>query len=185
MDSARAGNAEAPGAGARSGFASAICSARCPASPAMVSPAMVSGSRPTTASRASPRRSRHAASQLVIDLEEISARLARRWTPEQLAVSFCDASISERETRVSREPRARLVAVLATAIPPAATLNVALHTLHLLPQGTATSASQEWEFNDLLETAANDAADALHRRALELDGAAHGYNADEWLGTIC
>ena len=39
---------------------------------------------------------------------------------------------------------------------------------------------------ELLDTAETNAADALHRchRALELDGHAHGYTADEWLPVI-
>ena len=41
--------------------------------------------------------------------------------------------------------------------------------------------------NQLRQTAATNATEALHRvnRTLELDGAAHGYRADEWLGAIC
>lgn len=122
------------------------------------------------------------------NLEESYRRLARPWTQEQLAACFHDAEHRGAEDDgAAREPQARPVAVLATAIPPAATLNVAIHTVHLLPRGNASSASQEQVVNELLQTAAKNAAEALHRanRTLELDGAAHGYGADEWLGAIC
>ena len=39
----------------------------------------------------------------------------------------------------------------------------------------------------LVDNAKQSAAAALHRchRALELDGAAHSYTAEEWLGVVC
>jgi len=124
----------------------------------------------------------------VTNLEESYRRLARPWTQEQLEACFRDAEHrGADDDGAAREPHTQPVAVLATAIPPAATLNVAIHTLHLLPRGNASSASQEQVVNELLQTAAKNAAEALHRanRTLELDGAAHGYRADEWLGAIC
>ena len=53
--------------------------------------------------------------------------------------------------------------------------------LHALPEGPQGDLAQQ-----LADTAERNAADALHRchRALELDGAAHGYSADEWLPVV-
>ena len=75
----------------------------------------------------------------------------------------------------------RPIALLATAIPSAATLSVAIHLVHALPDSVRAKLAGE-----LLDTAETNAADALHRchRALELDGHAHGYTADEWLPVI-
>jgi hypothetical protein len=72
----------------------------------------------------------------------------------------------------------RPIALLATAIPTAATLSVAIHLVHVLPDGARAKLADE-----LLATAETNAADALHlcHRALEHDGLAHGYTAEEWL----
>jgi hypothetical protein len=76
----------------------------------------------------------------------------------------------------------RPIALLATAIPSAAALSVAVHLVHAIPAGPRTKLADE-----LLATTATNAADALHRchRTLELDGLAHGYTAEEWLPVIC
>ena len=75
----------------------------------------------------------------------------------------------------------RPIALLATAIPSAATLSVAVHLVHAIPESARPKLADE-----LLDTAETNAADALHRchRALELDGHAHDYAADEWLPVI-
>jgi hypothetical protein len=77
--------------------------------------------------------------------------------------------------------RAAGLALLATAIPSAATLCVAVHLVHVLPDGAREKLADE-----LLATAETNAADAAHRcqRALELDGHAHGYTPDEWLPVV-
>ena len=66
-------------------------------------------------------------------------------------------------------------------MPPSAALLVAIHVLHALPEGAGGDLAQQ-----LVDTAERNAADALHRchRALELDGAAHGYSAEEWLPVV-
>jgi hypothetical protein len=53
--------------------------------------------------------------------------------------------------------------------------------LHALPKSAGGRLPDQ-----LLDTAERNVADALHRshRALELDGAAHHYNVDEWLPTV-
>ena len=75
----------------------------------------------------------------------------------------------------------RPIALLATAIPSAATLSVADP-----PRSRPTEAPRVKLAEELLATAETNAADALHRchRALELDGHAHGYTADEWLPVV-
>ncbi len=66
-------------------------------------------------------------------------------------------------------------------IPPPATVSVAIHVLHALPSSAGKLLPDQ-----LLETAKRNAADGLHRcqRALELDGATHGYEVEEWLPAI-
>jgi hypothetical protein len=115
----------------------------------------------------------------VIDLSAAYQRLARPWTHEQLAASY-DAANRAGAVLVD-ERVGRPITILATAIPPAASLSVAVHILHALPSaGTGELAQQ------LLDTAARNAADALHRchRALELDGQTHNYTAGEWLPVV-
>jgi hypothetical protein len=75
----------------------------------------------------------------------------------------------------------RPIALLATAIPSAATLSVAIHLVHAIPDGARAKLAAE-----LFDTAETNAADALHRchRALELDGHVHGDTADAWLPVI-
>jgi hypothetical protein len=115
----------------------------------------------------------------VIDLSAAYQQLARRWTHEQLAARY-DAANRAGGGLVD-ERAGRPITILATAIPPAASLGVALHVLHALPSaGTGELAQQ------LLDTAARNAADTLRRchRALELDGQAHNYTAGEWLPVV-
>ena len=75
----------------------------------------------------------------------------------------------------------RPLALLATAIPPSATLNVAIHVVHVLPDRAPGSVCHE-----LIAIAEKNAADALGRchRTLELDAAAQGYTAGEWLPVV-
>jgi hypothetical protein len=119
----------------------------------------------------------------MIDLDETYRRLARSGTPEQLAAGYQEAA--QRGTALADMAQVddliRPIAVLATAIPPAATLNVAIHLIHMLPDGARASL-----FEELITTAEKSAADALHRchHALELDSEDHGYTAEEWLTTI-
>ena len=64
--------------------------------------------------------------------------------------------------------------MVASALPPAATLDVPVYVLHMLSATTHDGLSRR-----LLDNAQQSAAAALHRchRALELDGAAHSYTA--------
>jgi hypothetical protein len=119
----------------------------------------------------------------VIDLSQTYRHLGRPWTHADLAARYAAANrqggqlLGEASGAAPRRP----VALLATAIPSAATLSVAIHLLHALPASVQDKLPRE-----LLETAETNAADALHRchRTLELDGHAHDYTADEWLPVI-
>jgi hypothetical protein len=119
----------------------------------------------------------------VIDLSQIYRHLGRAWNQDELAIRY--AAANRRGEQLLREaPDAvpeRPIALLATAIRSAATLSVAIHLVHALPDGPRAKLADE-----LLATAETNAADAVHRchRALEHDGHAHGYIADEWLPVI-
>lgn len=119
----------------------------------------------------------------MIDLPDTYRRLARPWTHEELRARYeyagrrgAELLQADRHHEVTRP-----VALLATAIPPSATLNVAIHLVHVLPAGARGSVC-----HGLIDTAERNAADALGRchRTLELDGTAHGYTASEWLPVV-
>lgn len=118
----------------------------------------------------------------MIDLSQIYRHLARAWTENELAVRY--AAANRRGEQLVREALGavpeRPIALLASAIPSAATLSVAAHLVHVLPDARAKLA------DELLATTETNATDALHRchRALELDGLTHSYTADEWLPVI-
>jgi hypothetical protein len=119
----------------------------------------------------------------VIDLSQTYCHLGRPWTHEELAVRYAAAN-RRGEQLLSEAPHTapdRPIALLATAISSAATLSVAIHVVHILPDGGRAKLAAK-----LLETAGTNAADALRRchRALELDGLTHSYTADEWLPVI-
>jgi hypothetical protein len=119
----------------------------------------------------------------VIDLSQTYRHLGRAWTEDELAVRY--AAANHRGEQLLRQAPGtvpeRPIALLATAIPSVATLSVAIHLVHAIPDGPRARLADE-----LLATAETNAADALHRchRALKHDGHAHGYNADEWLPVI-
>jgi hypothetical protein len=115
----------------------------------------------------------------VIDLDDTYRRLAGPWTHEQLAAHYHSAHRHGERTANDPEP-ARPIPLLATAIPPSATVSTTLHTLHALPQAVDRELPKQ-----LVEIAHRNVADALHRchRALELDSTDHGYSVDEWLPT--
>ena len=119
----------------------------------------------------------------VIDLAQTYRDLGRPWTDEELAVRYA-ATNHHGEQLLTEAPDPapdRPIALLATAIPSAATLSIAIHLVHALPDGAQAKLADE-----LLATTGTNAADALCRchRALELDGHAHSYTADEWLPVI-
>jgi hypothetical protein len=120
----------------------------------------------------------------MIDLNATYQQLARPCTHEQLADHY-----RETTRRAKRMPKCdrdhpliqRPVAVLASAVPACATLSVAIHVLHVVPVTGDPGLVEQ-----LLGNAENNAAVALYRchRALELDGRAHDYAADEWLPAV-
>jgi hypothetical protein len=117
----------------------------------------------------------------VIDLSQTYRAVGRPWTHGDLAASYTAANRRGEQLLSETELPERPIGLLASAIPSAATLGVAIHLVHALPDDTQAKLSDE-----LLATAAINAADALRRchRALELDGQAHGYTADEWLPVV-
>ncbi len=120
----------------------------------------------------------------MIDLNATYQQLARPWTNEQVAARYQQMANRHGEgshEEPDEERLSRPIAVLASAIPSAASLSVAIHVLHVLP---ATARGQLAE--QLVDTAEENAADVLQRchRALELDGQDHDYTADVWLPVV-
>jgi hypothetical protein len=136
----------------------------------------------STSENAAARHSRHAHDAPVIDLNNTYRQLARPWSHAELAAHYQEA---ERRGAAPDEDTAGDLAgalsLVAAAIPPAATTTVAIHVLHALPE----SASGELP-RQLLATASRNTASALRlcHLALEGDGAAHSYQAKEWLPVI-
>lgn len=116
------------------------------------------------------------------DLDDIYGRLAKPRNAQDLADDY-RAALRQRERLPGRGAElVRPIPLLAAAIPPSATVNTAIHTLHALPKDV------EGELpGQLLEIAHRNVVEALAccERALELDGADHGYAAEEWLTTVC
>ena len=116
------------------------------------------------------------------DLDDIYRRLAILRTDQELSDDYQAAVRQGGISAAGSAPElARPIPLLAAAIPPSATVNTAIHTLHAVPSDV------EGELpGQLLEIARRNGADALGccHRALELDGADHGYQAEEWLPTV-
>jgi hypothetical protein len=117
----------------------------------------------------------------VIDLSQTYRDVGHVWTPDDLAASYAAADRRGEQLLSEAETPERPISLLASAIPSAATLSVAIHLVHALPDDAQATLADE-----LLATAAINAADALHRchRALGLDGQAHGYTVNEWLPVV-
>jgi len=117
------------------------------------------------------------------DLTAAYDRLARGWTHEQLAGRYRDAQRRGEQLPECDQDHLirRPIAVLASAVPACASLDVAIHVIHVLPATGALALRDQ-----LLRNAENNSAVALHRfhQALELDGQAHDYNADDWLPAV-
>ena len=117
------------------------------------------------------------------DLTAAYDRLARGWTYEELADRYREA---KRRGEVLPECKQdhlirRPIGMLASAVPACASLSVAIHVIHVLPATAAVALRDQ-----LLSNAKNNSAIALYRchQALELDGQAHDYSADEWLPAV-
>lgn len=119
----------------------------------------------------------------MLDLDATYEQLARPWSHEQLAAHYRQANRRGERVRgqhqndTIRSP----IALLASSIPRSASLNVAVHVLHVLPSTTGGDVAPR-----LLATIDDNATAVLHlcKRALELDGHAHDYTADEWLSAV-
>ena len=114
------------------------------------------------------------------DLTAAYDRLAHGWTHKQLADRYRDAKRHGERLPQSDQDHLirRPIAILASAVPACASLSVAIHVIHVLPTTGALPLRDQ-----LLRNAKNNSAIALSRchEALELDGQAHDYTADEWL----
>jgi hypothetical protein len=118
----------------------------------------------------------------VNDLDDTYAQLATPRTQQDLSGVYRDALRQDGISAAGSAPElARPIPLLASAIPPSATVNTAIHTLHALPNDVEGELPRQ-----LLEIAQRNAVDALGRChcALELDGADHGCHAEEWLPTV-
>jgi hypothetical protein len=118
----------------------------------------------------------------MLDLDATYSRLARPWSHEQLAAHYREANRrGEQAIEDVQTVRDRPISLLATAIPASASFSVAIHVLHVLPTSARGGLAKQ-----LVDTAGKNAADVLHRchLALELDGRAHDYTADEWLPMV-
>ena len=116
------------------------------------------------------------------DLDDIYRRLAIPRTQQDLAEDYRAALRHGGISAAGSAPEhARPIPLLAAAIPPSATVNTAIHTLHALPKNV------EGELpGQLFEIAQRNVVDALRccHQALELDGADHGYTVEEWLPIV-
>jgi hypothetical protein len=118
----------------------------------------------------------------VNDLDHIYRRLATPRSQQELADDYRTALRQGAISAAGSAPElARPIRLIAAAIPPSATVNTAMHTLHALPKDVGGELPGQ-----LLEIARRNGADAIGRchRALELDGADRGYHADEWFPTV-
>jgi hypothetical protein len=118
----------------------------------------------------------------VNDLDDIYRRLAIPRTQQDLADDCRTALRQGASSAADSSPElVRPISSLAAAIPPSATVNTAIHTLHALPKDVEGDLPGR-----LLEIAQRNVVEALGfcQRALELDGADHGCHAEEWLPTV-
>ena len=121
--------------------------------------------------------------RLMSDLTAAYDRLARGWTHERLAGRYRDAQRRGEQLPECDQDHLirRPIAMVASAVPACASLSVAIHVIHVLPSTGALPLTDQ-----LLRNAENNSAVALHRchQALELDGQAHDYSAEQWLPAV-
>jgi len=119
----------------------------------------------------------------VIALSEAYLRLARPWTTAEIGDRFREAlGDAPAEASTGEDPQsARPIGALALAIPSCASLAVAVHVLHVVPEGADDELA-----NQLLTASARNAAEGIRHchRSLELDAAAQGYSAEAWLPVV-
>ena len=116
------------------------------------------------------------------DLDEIYERLARTWPSDELAGRYRGAERRRVRLKDLGGDSDRALDMVAAAYPPAATVSVALYVLHMLRDGAQRDLALR-----LIGSADQNAATGLRhcQLALELDGAAHSYTAEEWRPVIC
>ena len=117
----------------------------------------------------------------MINLDAVYRQLARPWPTSELAERHHAAyKRGVGDLPVGEQGPEGPIALLATAIPRLISLAVAANVLHLLPTSTRDALDVVGE---LIARIGATAAGSLHRchLALESDGRARGYDADEWL----
>src|SRR5437763_10358834 len=100
-----------------------------------------------------------AADQSMNNLDEIYKHLARDWPSEELATRYANAR--DHGARAIKNPRpaaARALPMVASALPPAATLDVAVYVLHMLRATTHDDLERR-----LVDKEKQSAAAELHR----------------------
>ncbi|HYB26095.1 MAG TPA: hypothetical protein VEF89_05740 [Solirubrobacteraceae bacterium] len=117
----------------------------------------------------------------MITPDTVYRQLARPWPASELAEHYQAAyERGAGDLPPGEEPPDRPITLLATAIPRLISLAVAANVLHLLPTSTDDGAAIAEE---LIATIDTTATGGLHRchLALQSDGEARGYQADQWL----
>ncbi len=113
--------------------------------------------------------------------------VARSWSADELARHYDAAALrGESDLPAGEQLPDRPIGLLTTAIPRMISLAAAAHVLHVLPSGTDRAAQGAAIVTQLFSTIDETAAGSLRRchLALEADGRARGYPADEWLPYI-
>jgi hypothetical protein len=114
--------------------------------------------------------------------------VARSWAADELGRSYAAANLRGKSDLPAGEQLPdRPIGLLTTAIPRMISLAAAAHILHVLPSRTADRAADGAAIvTHLFSTIDETAAGSLRRchLALEADGRARGYPADEWLPYI-
>ena len=114
--------------------------------------------------------------------------VARPWSADELAAAMTPPALrGESDLPAGEQLPDRPIGLLTTAIPRMISLAAAAHILHVLPSRTTDRAADGAAIvTHLFSTIDETAAGSLRRchLALEADGRAHDYPADEWLPYI-
>jgi hypothetical protein len=117
----------------------------------------------------------------VPSLDSIYRSVARPWSADELAGRHQAAyRRGSSDLPAGDEPPDRPITLLATAMPRLISLAVAANVLHVIPDTPGQAVAEV--AGELLATVDGAATGSLHRcqLALEANGRARGYHADEW-----
>jgi hypothetical protein len=113
-------------------------------------------------------------------LDSTYRRLARAWSPDELAARYHAAfERGASDLTVDEDPPDRPIILLATAVPRLISLAVATNVLHILPGKPQAGAGLA---DELIATIDVTATGSLHRGhlALQADGHSRAYDPDDW-----